>query len=381
MAEQTTNVKTIDTVIVLRNDQTTAWESSDYVMFKGEVGIGYLANGNVIAKLGDGEHTWKDLKQLEGVFEEDLTLTHNFGRHKTVNGSVNAGGAGMTTSQWLINALSEVLNPKTNYPTAKLEANGYTTDTGTNEVGSKIKAIKWKTSTGNGSYVGNDGTGTYGTSNGTSNASGISSSNFTWSISNEVDTQTSSATSGTFTLSSDDYIEIDSTDSKTYALLNGTVTLDASKAYTPKNNIGQEYAAGKITGFDAAGTTTKEFTDIAITATGFRNSWYYVGTDCTTAIDSAFIRGTTAKNANTTDFGTLTIDGGTKRVMIAIPGTHSLTSVIDVDGMGLDVKDNFTTTTGVQVEGANGFEATDYTVFVCENANGMSATKFTFTIA
>lgn len=49
--------QTINTIIVLRNDQTTNWESSSVVMLKGEVGIGYLENGNVIAKLGDGEHS------------------------------------------------------------------------------------------------------------------------------------------------------------------------------------------------------------------------------------------------------------------------------------------------------------------------------------
>ena len=39
--------QTINTIIVLRNDQTTNWESSSVVMLKGEVGIGYLENGNV----------------------------------------------------------------------------------------------------------------------------------------------------------------------------------------------------------------------------------------------------------------------------------------------------------------------------------------------
>ena len=60
--------QTINTIIVLRNDQTTNWESSSHVMLKGEVGIGYLENGNVIAKLGNGVDTWKDLPQIEGVF-------------------------------------------------------------------------------------------------------------------------------------------------------------------------------------------------------------------------------------------------------------------------------------------------------------------------
>lgn len=388
MAE--TNANTINTVIVLRNDSTTEWATSSYKLLPGEVGVGYLTreldDGNTkqvpIIKVGDGVSTWSELPQAEGVFTENQTLTYDFGRHKTTNGSVDAGGLGMTTSEWLLDALSEVLNPKTTYPTASLSANGYTTDTGTNEIGSKIKAIKWTTSATAGSYAGNDGTGTYGSTGGTSNASGISTtSDFTWSVTNEVDDQNSTKSSGTFTLTSDDYIQIDDTKEKTYAYFNGSVTLNPSKAYTPKNNIGKEYAAGKITGFDAAGTTTLTFTDIAVKATGFRNSWYYVGTDCTTAIDSAFIRGTSAKNANTTNFGTLTIPAGTKRVMIAIPGTHSLTSVIDVDGMGLDVKENFTTTTGVKVEGAGGYTAADYTVFVFENANGMSATKFTFKIS
>lgn len=383
----------INTVIVLRNDSTTAWESSVYKLRSGEVGVGYMdrtvgkdAEGNDIVKkvpiikVGDGVNTWKDLPQAEGVFTEDQILTYNFGRHKTSNGFVNAGGMGMTTSEWLLDALSEILNPVTNYPTANLKADGYTTDTGTNEIGSKIKAIKWKAETGNGSYVGNDGTGTYGTSNGTSNATGLTSNSFSWNISNETDSQTSTATSGTFTFGKNDYIQIDSTSAKTYAYLNGSVTLDPIKAYTPKNNVGGLYEAGKITGFDAAGTKTKEFADVAINATGFRNSWSYVGTDCTTTVDSTFIRKATAKNANTTSFGTITIPAGTKRVMIAVPGSHSLTSVIDVDGMGLDVKENFTTTTGVKVNGANDYEAADYTVFLCENENGMSATKFTFTI-
>ncbi len=391
--------QTINTVIVLRNDSTTAWASSSYKLQSGEVGVGYmtrdLGDGNTkqvpIIKVGDGVSTWAELPQAEGVFEENLVLTHNFGRHKTQNGSVDAGGVGMTTSEWLRDALSEILNPKTNYPTANLLANGYTTDTGTNEIGSKIKAIKWKTETGNGSYVGNDGTGTYGTSNSaTSNASGISSSNFTWSVSNETDEQTSTASSGTFTFASDDYIQIDSTSAKTYAYINGSVTLDASKAYTPNNNVGKPYAAGKITGFDKAGTTTQDFTDIAINATGFRNTWYYVGTDCTTAIDSDFIRSATSRGSNTTNFEVHTktpggaafkgvvIPANTTRVMFAVPGTYNNIAVINVDGMGLP-EDGFVRTE-VQVEGANGYDATTYSVFTKENANGMAATGFTVSI-
>jgi hypothetical protein len=67
--------------------------------------VGKDAEGNDIVKkvpiikVGDGVNTWKDLPQAEGVFTEDQILTYNFGRHKTSNGFVNAGGMGMTTSE------------------------------------------------------------------------------------------------------------------------------------------------------------------------------------------------------------------------------------------------------------------------------------------
>ena len=71
-------------------------------MLQGEVGIGYLENGNVIAKLGDGVNTWKDLPQIEGVFEDDVILTYNFGKHvidQTV-GFKKVDAKGMTMSEW-----------------------------------------------------------------------------------------------------------------------------------------------------------------------------------------------------------------------------------------------------------------------------------------
>ena len=35
----------LNTIIILRNDSTTAWESSSYKLRKGEVGIEFLNNG------------------------------------------------------------------------------------------------------------------------------------------------------------------------------------------------------------------------------------------------------------------------------------------------------------------------------------------------
>lgn len=376
--------KQLNVILIVRNNSTTDWGTTSYCLQKGELGIGYLDNGNVIVKSGvDGKTTWANCPQVEGVFENDLTLTYDFGRFKTKNGSVNAGGKGMTTSEWLLDALSEVLNPTTKYPTVSLTGGVYIgSNSGTSttcEIGSKITGLRWDGTFNAGSYKDANGSGTYGTTNSaTSEATGLSAANVAWEISNNKDSQTATTEDGKFTLLSADYIVVDSESAKTYGTITAKATLDASGAYVPLNNVGGQYAAGQIKGFDAAGTTTKTLT-ANCSITGYRNSWYYVGTDCTTAIDSAFVRASTAKNANTKNFGTLTIPAGTKRVMIAVPGAATLTSVIDVDGMGLDVKENFEKKT-VNVEGANGYTAAAYTVFVCDNANGLAATKYTFSI-
>lgn len=65
--------------------------------------------------------------------------------------------------------------------------------------------------------------------------------------------------------------------------------------------------------------------------------------------------------------------------MFAVLGDKTLSSVIDVDGQNLDVKGNFTKET-IAIEGANGFEAANYSVFHFENENGVAATKYTVTI-
>ena len=52
----------LNTIIILRNDSTTAWESSSYQLRKGEVGIEFLDNGKVKMKVGiDGKKTWSQL--------------------------------------------------------------------------------------------------------------------------------------------------------------------------------------------------------------------------------------------------------------------------------------------------------------------------------
>ena len=361
--------KTLNTIIVLRNDKSTDWAESNVVLREGELGVSYLDNGNVIVKAGNGTDKFADLPQVESVLESDMMLTYSFGKHSVpAGGSLNAGGTNMTMSQWIADALKKTVEPTIKrYPNAGLSAS--CSNSGASlEIGSYITSV---------SYTGSlSEDGDYET-NGKETASGIKSSDLSWKVTLGDDATTEKTTStGSYTTN----IQINSTTANTvYATVKATATLSLDNVVTPTNNLGEANADVKIKGFDAAGTTTKSLS-ADVKASGYRNTWYYVGTDDSFELTSANIRSKfTAKNANTTSFGTVTIPGGTKRVAFAVLGDKTLTSVIDVDGQNLDVKANFTKET-IAIEGANGFESANYSVFHFENSNGVAATKYTVTI-
>lgn len=362
--------KTLNTIIVLRNDSSTDWANSDVVLKSGELGVSYLDNGNVMVKAGNGVDKWADLAQVESVLESDMMLTYSFGKHTVpTGGSLNAGGTNMTMSQWIADALKKTVEPTIKrYPNAGLSASCANSGASL-EIGSYITSV---------SYTGSlSEDGDYET-NGKETASGIKSSDLSWEVTlgDDAATKKTSAT-GSYTTN----IQINSTTANTvYATVKATATLSLTNVVTPTNNLGEANADKKIKGFDAAGTTTKSLS-ADVKASGYRNTWYYVGTDDTFELTSANIRSKfTAKNASTTSFGTVTIPAGTKRVAFAVLGNKTLSSVIDVDGQNLDVKANFTKET-IAIEGANGFEAANYSVFHFENPNGVAATKYTVTIA
>ena len=376
--------KQLNTIIVLRNDKSTDWATSEVILKEGEVGVSYLDNGNVVVKAGDGEHKWPQLKQVEGVFEEAVTLTKDFGYF-----TVPAGGSkkfdgqnntintkGMTTTEFLMAAFKKTIKPTIKrYPNASLTAS--CSNTGKDlEIGSYITSV---------SYTGSlSEDGDYETA-GKETASGIQKSDLSWKVTlgDNADTEqhpsynTSSKNyKGSYTTN----IQINSTTANTvYATVKATANLSLDNVVIPTDNLGDPVNTVKIQGFDAAGTLEKNLT-ADVKASGYRNTWYYVGTEHTFDLTSVNIRDKfTPKNANTTSFGTVTIPANTTRVAFAVLGDKTLKSVIDVDGQNLDVKANFTKET-IAIEGANGFEAANYSVFHFENPNGVAATKYTVTI-
>ena len=114
----------------------------------------------------------------------------------------------------------------------------------------------------------------------------------------------------------------------------------------------------------AAGTKTKD----SAAYTPFRN-FFYGATAEKPTLDSAYIRGLTKSNkAYTAGVITVNVPAGANRVVIAcIAGKTGVKKVINETALNADVTDTFSKKT-VAVEGANGYTAKDYNVWVFEPA-------------
>lgn len=299
------NRQVLDMVLIVRNDKTTVWQNSSYKLEKGELGIGYYDNGKVIVKIGaeDGSKTWAECKQVEDILEKDLILTYNFGRHTTSNGFVNAGGTGMTVSEWLEDALSVTEDPDITLPTASMTADFTVSDNG--ESGATISKINWY-----GTFT--DGTYEYGSTETKdetdANKKKKANASATWVV-KLGGTQIGTAEDGFYAQN------MILGDEATTVTLSATATLVTDNVRTPLNNVGAE-TTGKVATFDN-GETTWTNNNVTATKTGFRKM--FVG--CTGAeLTSDVIRGLNLKNAeaSTTAFE-VTAPKNATRLVIAAP--------------------------------------------------------------
>lgn len=371
--------KQINTIIVLRNDTKEAWETDgSYVLVAGEVGVGYMTVGEgdsvrkvPIVKIGDGTTSWKNLPQAEGVFENEVVLTSTLGKYVPgASGFVKVPNSkGMTTSELLLDALSEVKEPTITQPTI----GGSASIVGGGEMGAYVTGVKWDGSFTDGSYQ-------YGSKEKSdSTATGLTASNVTWSIKNNIDTQTATTEDVTFTFTSDKYPQIDSESSKTYAKITATYSLDASKARTPLNNVGVE-TEGKI-----ASQTDVEITKNA-NATGYRKPFWGIKAAGAaiadpTKITSAEVRalgksGSATKGLPTTTAASpyVVAKGSQQVFFLAKAGTYTSLTATDAAAMNAGV--TFTKVAkAVNVEGANGYTATAYDMWYVDWGAGIDADK------
>ena len=338
--EISSNSVVLDELIALLPKEVEI-NQGDVMLVTNELGVksAYQFDGSWIACDGNVDAS-------KVIMPFDITLAGSY----TQVGNLSKTSTGIATfatkGKSVAAALQEILS-KREQPSIKKQPNvSLSATNGAKEVGTEVTPT-WSASLSTGEY-------TYGP------ATGITAKS--WAIS---DTEGHSATtsSGSF----ETFIVGDDTNYR----ITAKATYDAG--VIAKDNLGDP---SNPTVQIAAGTKSANGSYV----TGYRAWFMYVGESLAT-IDSTFIRGTTNKGATPSTQSGVTIPAGTKRVMVAIPTSGSnLTSVIDVDGMGLDVFGNFNKTT-VDVEGLNGYTAASYNVWVADNENGLAATHYNLIIS
>lgn len=412
--------KTLSTQIILRNGTTTEWEASTKILKKGEVGIDTTKNE---IRIGDGENTWKDLKiagadqaaiqalidqaedkvtvvqagdgtidealatiaapsqgdmaiieqkfgdvaKDEGTrtsrtaysydgkkwcamdgnynaknvyFDGDFTYTNAIGAIGAPSGgSGKLAASGKSVEEFMASILAKEANPSTTEPTASVTLSGG----GTFEVGTH-KNISYTASLSAGSY-------TYGP------ATGVVAGTVTASF----DGQTKTGATGTF-----DNVVADGTKRL-------SVSITHNEGAVPKTNLGNPYAKGKI----AAGTKTATASQ---TLVGVRHMFY--GPMTTDAeLNSENIRKLKHEAANKKTIGTFGAGAGAVKVVVAVPTSMNVTKVLMPSAMNADATANFVKQAGsVQVEGAEGFTAAAYNVWVYKPASIDSTETYAVTI-
>lgn len=274
-----------------------------------------------------------EVSAKEVMFDSDLVLTQNFGRYTTTNGKVTVPAEGKSWYDVLMDAYSQDKNPTVTQPSVSLTANAIKAY----EVGTKV------TPTYSASL--NAGTYEYGP------ATGITP--MSWSVTDGAETKTTA--SGSFA-------ELTVADDTSYSI---TATAAYGAGAIPKTALGSDYAVGQISAGSKSATKG--------TLTGYRCFFYGV-LDSSTAdapLTSAIIRNMTNGGAYNSS-KTFTLNGSetAKRIVIAIPSASTrggLKEVILTSAMNTPVTDLYPkTTAAVKVEGANGFTAVDYDIYVYE---------------
>ena len=410
--------KTINTRIQLRNDLAATWNSKNPVLKKGEIGIEIDTRK---MKVGDGTTAWKALSYMgadandilavinenrdtctqielnqgqtdaDGLatitspkkgdtaivsklivgdkksytayvyngenwaacdgnysaknvyFDANLTLTEAFGCYKPgASGSVNVPSAGQSVYGLVEDAFSQEKNPTATQPSASVTISG---GSGTFEIGTK-KTLSYTASLNVGSY-------SYGP-----NPAGVYATGYTVTC----DGKTANTATGSF-----ENIIADGTKKI-------SVSITHSDGSIPTTNKGKEYAAAQIKASTKSAASSQSLV-------GVRYMFWGPMTE-DTALNSASIRALSHKEAATKK--TLTTFGagdGAKKVVIAVPAGYNVTKVLLTSAMSADATASFIKqNTQVQVEGAEGYAATAYDVWVYQPAAIDSSETYSVTI-
>lgn len=291
------------------------------------------------------------------ILRENITLAGGYTQVGNLTKSQNGTATFSTKGKSVMDALTEIFSKRLQPSiTAQPSIGTFTlTGAGAVEAGTKVAAAAYSGATLNaGSYQ-------YGP------ATGVTATNWKVErITNAATKQVTTADAASLTAGSDNnggsgFIIGDAGGDNAVSSLKYRVTATHGAGVTAKDNLG---AASSPVVAIAAGSKTKD----TAAYTPFRNVFYGASTG-KPALDSAAIRalGKTGK-AYAAGVLTINVPVGAQRVAIACIATaKGVTKVINETAMNADVTSTFTKST-VSVEGANGYAAKDYNVWVFEPA-------------
>ena len=275
-------------------------------------------------------------------FDKDLTYTVQFGTLAKPSGSGTFSAAGKNVEQVLSSLMAQEANPSKSNPAVSFSVqNGF----GTFEIGTK-KNLTYTAALSAGSY-------TYGP------ATGITAQ--TWEVSCTGVSGTKSTATGTF-----ENVVAEATAKKI------TAKATYNEGAIPVTNLGNPYPAGKI----AAGSASKD----SSTLVGVRHMFYGALTE-DTALTSGVIRGLKHEAAAKKTITTFGAGSGAKKVVIACPAGYNVTKVFMPSAMNADATASFVKQSAtVNVEGAEGYTAVAYNVWVYQPASIDSTETYAVTI-
>lgn len=402
---------TLNTRIQLRHDVKANWDDNSSVVLKaGEVGI---ETDTSKMKVGDGAKTWAELKYAGGdaaqnfdvapeneetdvaaitrvvgaaelhvgdtaivkrvisgdkisytayvydgewkamdgnyradnvYFDDDITYTVAIGTLAKPSGSAKFAAKGKNVEQVLSSLMAQEANPSKSNPAVSFSAQG---GFGTFEIGTK-KNLTYTAALSAGSY-------TYGP------ATGITAQ--TWEVSCTGVTGTKSTATGTF-----ENVVAEATPKKI------TAKATYNEGTIPVTNLGNPYPTGKI----AAGTASEDSNELK----GVRYMFWGPMTEADMALNSANIRALAHKDAaGAKTLGTFGAGAGAKKVVVAVPAGRKITKVLMPSALNADVTALFVKQ-GSQssVEGAEGYTAAAYDVYVYQPASIDAGETYSVTI-
>ena len=276
-------------------------------------------------------------------FDDDITYTVAIGTLAKPSGSAKFAAKGKNVEQVLSTLMAQEQNPSKSNPAVSFSAqDGF----GTFEIGTK-RNLTYTAALSAGSY-------TYGP------ATGITAQS--WSVSCTGVAGTKTTATGTF-----DNVVAESNGKRIVA------TAQYGDGAIPVTNLGNPYKAGQI----KAGSATANSYELKGVRYMF---WGPMTTDA--AIDSAAVRALAHNKATST--GTLATFGagaGAKKVVVAVPSDRKITQVLMPSALNADVTALFVKqSTTVPVNGANGYAAAAYNIYVYQPASIDAGETYSVTI-